>query len=348
MGNTIELYRSRVKRFFLSLATLLVLAVIVIILSLSIGSSMISPFEVFKAVFLKPFGYGISGQVYVIATLRVTRTIAAFSCGIALALAGLLMQTTTRNPLADPYIFGLSSTALTFIALAALISPVLVTSRYALVLIAFIGAMTGYVFTLILARLAGGSSLALVLAGIAIASLFSGLSFVLLYLVQSVLRAPFVYFLMGSASTVLAGDLAFLTYPLIPLTVVSMILYKPLNVYLYGDEYSRQLGYNPRITAVVASAIAAFSTALTISFVGIIGFIGLASPHIARFLVGSDHRFTIPITILVGGVLTTFSDIVARLVSIYSSGIGELPLGVITSIIGAPFLAYLVVRRERD
>ncbi|MEM0026700.1 MAG: iron ABC transporter permease [Ignisphaera sp.] len=341
----LELYKKKTKHFLISLSMLIAISIVVALISLSIGPSMLDPREVFKVVFLR---IKSDESIRVIAMLRVSRTVASYVCGIALSLAGLLMQTITRNPLADPYIFGLSSSALTAIAIAALISPSITVYKYNLVVIAFAGAIIGYLATVTLAKLAGGDSLALVLAGIAVASLFSGLSHVLLYMVQNIIRTPYVYFLMGSAATVTQRDLGLMTYPIIALIIVAIVFFKPLNTYLYGDEYAKQLGFNPRLVALIATGIAALSTAIIIAFIGIVGFVGLAAPHIARFFVGSDHKFSIPIAVLVGGSMTVLADIVVRLVSMYSGAVGELPLGVITSIIGAPFLAYLIVKRMRQ
>ena len=328
---------------------------------------MLDPGEVFKAIFLKPFGLKVDEHVERIAFLRLSETVASFFAGASLAVAGLLMQTVTRNPLSDPYILGLSSTALTAVALATLISPSLMVLKESNILVAFVGALLGYFLTISLAKLAGGSPLALVLAGIAVSSLFSGVSHVLLYMAQNILKIQYYYPLMGTAHLVKweeimpktclniegFGTVCFsypgplVTAPIIA-TIASLALFKPFNAFLYGDEYSKQLGFNPKITMFVASAIASILTAVVVAYIGIVGFIGLAAPHIARFLVGSDHRFSIPIAFLVGASLTVFSDIATRVISMSVPALGRLPLGVVTSVIGAPFLAYLVVKRVRE
>ncbi|MCC6046383.1 MAG: iron ABC transporter permease [Ignisphaera sp.] len=344
----LPLYERNIKHFFISLTSFTILIVFMFVLALSLGPAMLSPHKVFQAIFLKPFGYAVDDSVNVIAMLRLSRALASLLCGASLALAGLLMQTITRNPLADPYIFGLSSTALTAIALGIILAPNLMVHKAYVVIVSFLGALTGYALTLSLSKLSGGTSLAMVLAGIAIASLFSGASHILLYVVQQVIKTPYVYLLMGSASTVLLKDLYFLAFPTIILTILSLAFFKPLNAYLYGDEYAKQLGFNPTLVRDFAASIAALLTAITIAFVGVVGFIGLAAPHIARFLTGSDHKFAIPITTLVGALLTLVADIVVKLVSMFAGAVGELPLGVVTAVIGAPFLAYLIIKKVRE
>jgi iron complex transport system permease protein len=339
------LYRRKVEHFLISIYLLSLIIIITFVISISIGPAMFDPVKVFNAIF---FGYPVETNVKVIISLRLSRAFAALLSGASLALAGLLMQTITRNPLADPYIFGLSSTALTAVAIGIILAPSLMVYRQYLIVVAFLGAITGYILTLSLSKLGGGSSFTMVLAGIAIASLFSGISHILLYVVQQVIKTPYVYFLMGSASTVLQKDIPFLVIPTIVLTIIAIALFKPLNSYLYGDEYAKQLGFNPTLIRDLSAFISAFLTAITIAFVGIIGFIGLAAPHIARFLAGSDHRFSIPITVLVGALLTLIADVIVKLISIYSGAVGELPLGVVTAVIGAPFLAYLIIKRVRE
>ncbi len=341
------LYERKVKYFLIFFTSFVALTIFAFTLSLSIGPSMLDPVKVFKVVFLKPFGYAEEKMVEVIAELRVVRALASLFCGASLALAGLLMQTTTRNPLADPYIFGLSSTALTLVALGILLAPDFMVHKAWVIAVSFLGAMSGYALTLLLSKLGGGGSMAMVLAGIAVASLFSGVSHVLLYLVQQMTKTPYVYLLMGSASTVLERDLQFLAFPSATLAALTLALFKPLNAYLYGDEYAKQLGFSPALTRNAASLIAALLTAITIAFVGIVGFVGLIAPHVARFLAGSDHRFSIPLTALVGAFVTLVADIFVKLTSMLARGVGELPLGVVTSIIGAPFLAYVVVKRVK-
>ena len=343
----IEIYRKKTKSFLIYISILTLLTISIFIVSLSIGSSMLDPREVFKYFFLSSL-FKVDERIAIISMLRLSRTIASIFCGATLALAGIIMQTVTRNPLADPYILGLSSTALTAVSLSIIISPSLMVYRQNIILVAFIGAILGYLATLSIAKLAGGGGLALILAGIAISSLFSGLSHILLYIVQNIVKTPYVYLLMGSTQTVLLKDLNFMIYPVIVLAIASTAMFKPLNAYLYGDEYLKQLGFNPKTITIAASTIAALATAITIAFIGIVGFIGLAAPHIARFLVGSDHRFSIPTTVFIGAILTTLSDIAVRAISISATGIGELPLGVVTAVIGAPFLAYLIVKKVRE
>ncbi|MGC9010255.1 MAG: FecCD family ABC transporter permease [Sulfolobales archaeon] len=341
-----KLYKIKIRSFLLIFFSLLLLSIFMILVSLSIGSSMISLIDIIRGGIR-----GFSGEdnvFYQIFTLRISRTLASYLTGLLLGLAGVLIQTMTRNPLSDPYILGLSTTALTFLAIALLIFPDLMIYRYNMIYVSFLGALAGYALTALLSRLAGGGSYSLILSGVAVSFLFGGLSHILLYIAQNKLRIYYLYLLMGSSSTVLLGDLWYLIYVFIASFIVSIILHRFLNSYVYGDEYAKLLGYRIDLLRNITIAIIAIATASTISIVGIVGFIGLASPHIARFLVGQDHLLLIPTASLIGGLLTLLADILVRLTSVFFMGLGELPLGIYTSLIGSPFLAYLTIRRVKQ
>jgi len=338
----VELGRISIRRFIFSLILLIVALLLTLSLSLSVGSSEIGPIDALR--FL--IGFSRDETVARVMGVRIWRTAAAALSGALLALSGLLMQTVTRNPLADPYIFGLSSTALTAVAAAILINPAVQADSGALLVVSFFGALAGFALTLALSSLAGGSPIAMVLAGVAVSSVFSGVSRILLYMLQRVLDRPYYLLLMGSAYHVLARHIPYLAASLLFGFAASMLLFKPLNLYIYGDTYTREVGFSPRLVAVSASALASLMTGSTIAVVGIVGFIGLAAPHIARLMVGADHRFSIPATVLIGAEIALIADICTRFIS--RLGFGELPLGVVTSVIGAPFLAYIVIRKVRQ
>lgn len=336
-----QVYRAQIRRFFASALTLSLISVAMFLASLGIGPAGFSVrwlLEVISGEALR--------EAQVVLSIRLARTAVSYLTGAILGLSGALMQGVTRNPLADPFILGLSSSALTVVSAALVLQPGLLATRYYLMVLAFAGALLGYTITVALSRLAGGGSVSLVLSGIAVSAFFSGVSHVLLYAVQRATGIPYILLLAGSASAALARDIPYLLTSAAACLAISLAISKGLNAYLYGDEYSRQLGFNPRLLSLAASAIASLGTGVTIAVTGIVGFVGLASPHISRFLVGSDHRFLLPTSFLVGGVITLVADVVVRLISM-GSPYGELPLGTITSSIGGPFIAYVLLRWSR-
>lgn len=282
----------------------------------------------------------------VIISYRFVRAAIAMLAGALLATSGTLIQSIARNPLAEPYILGLSSTALTALAAAILVNPAVLASRSLSIAITFLGALGGYFLTSILSVLAGGTGYSLILSGIAVTATFSGLSHVLLYAIQSRLRVPYHLLLLGTTAAAVVHDVYILSLTLIAGFVALYILGLPkkLNAYIFGEVFAKQLGYDPRRLSLTTATLVSVLTGSTVAVLGVVGFVGLAAPHMARLLVKtSDHRATIVLSALVGAALTLLADVGARALAI-STAQGEFPLGTVTSIIGAPFLAYLIVK----
>lgn len=338
---TYVLHKLKLRRFFSSLIILIALLSLFSVISISVGSTYIPLNEIYSCI----TGLECSSSVSYILQYRLVRTLIALLAGGALATAGVIMQGIARNPLAEPYILGLSSTALTALSLAIMIDVNVVAHRYLSMLIAFIGALLGYLLTSTLSALAGYTSSSLILSGIAVTAFFSGTSHVLLYMVQDRLKFPYVHLLMGSTSVALFNDTYYLIAVLIICLTITYIcgIPKLLNAYLVSDEYARQLGYNLKVLITLAAFIASILTGATVAIVGIVSFIGLAAPHISRMILGTtDHRIITITSSIVGSLLVIIADIGSRLLMVLTAR-GEFPLGVVTSVIGAPFLAYLII-----
>lgn len=340
-----EIQKMSIRRFvFLTILTLCFLLLIFII-SLSIGSSML----LINDVFLCITRIHCNKTIELIIMYRFTRTAIAMLVGALLAMSGTLIQSIARNPLAEPYILGLSSTALTVIAIAIIINPSIIAMRPLLMILSFVGAFTGYILTTTISVLAKGTSISLILSGIAVTTLFSGFSHILLYIVQSKLRSPYHLLLMGSTTISLINDVYILLTILASGIVIIYLagLPKKLNAYVFGDEFAKQLGYNPKRLSIFTALLVSILTGSCVAIVGIIGFIGLVAPHMARLLLStSDHRVTVILSIIIGSILTTLADIISRVLAITTAH-GEFPLSSITSIIGGPFFVYLIIKSGR-
>ncbi|MCS7100025.1 MAG: iron chelate uptake ABC transporter family permease subunit, partial [Sulfolobales archaeon] len=247
---------ARVARLrFFTLSTLLALLLLTLVaVSVSIGASMIPLDKVLLCLLRIECGE----PARLIVELRITRTLAALLTGCMLAVSGVLVQGVSRNPLADPSILGVSSTALAVLSVFLLVDPTLIAYRQISILIAFSGALLGYFLTTSISLVAGGTGLSLILSGIAVSALFSGVSHILLFLVQDKLRHPYVFLLMGSASRVLSQDLVYLviTLALSVAIVFAFRIPKALNAYLFGDSYAAQLGYRVRVVTTVSAFVA--------------------------------------------------------------------------------------------
>uniref|UniRef100_A0A7C2ZLX4 Iron ABC transporter permease n=1 Tax=Ignisphaera aggregans TaxID=334771 RepID=A0A7C2ZLX4_9CREN len=335
-----ELRKAVIARATILVFSLTILLLILLVVSLSIGSSIISIKDVFSCVFLQE----CDRVTLNIVRYRIARSTTSFLVGALLALSGTFIQAVARNPLAEPYILGLSSTALSAIAITILVYPGVIVSRISLMIVSFCGAFAGYVLTTLLSTLAGGSSLSLILSGIAVTTMFSGISYMLLYVAQTKLAG--LHFrpdlmLLGSTASAQIID-AQILFTILAIGIIVMYVYdlpRKLNAYVFGDSLAKQLGYNPRSLSTITALIVSILTGACVSVVGIVGFIGLVAPHIARLIAGtSDHRITVIISLLVGSILSAAADIAAKMMSIYMP-YGEFPLGIVTSIIGAPFFS---------
>ena len=271
---------------------------------------------------------------------RFTRSLSVVLTGFIIGVSGSLLQGCLRNPLVDQYILGIGTGSLFLVYISILIYG------YSLAitpLFAIIGGLTALALTLIIGDYIGGSDTAYVLSGLGVNSLFAGLSIILVNILST--RYPYIVSLyMGSFTRALPEHHTVLLI-LVLINIISyIILAKPLNTIVLGDQYSLQLGYNPYSYRRLTLLVAGVSSSITVSIYGLIGFIGLITPHISRLLVKTiDHRFTIPLSGLTGSLILLITDCFTRLVLVDITG--EIPTGALVSSIGAPFFIILVLKR---
>lgn len=326
------------KKKRLSLTILLgsLTTLVLSLVSLQIGASPISLLDALMR------GGDHRGLEVILGT-RAPRAVTAIIVGSSLSVAGAVMQNVFRNPLADPYITGVASGAAFTASLATLFGVTVLSpaSAYTLPLMSFIGGMTALCLTMIFGRAAGGSSTGLLLSGVAVSFLFSAATTILISM-SGGKTLGVVFWLFGSLITS-SWRFVYVIAPL-SIAVIAYVLVnaRKMNVMLLGDDEARQLGIN--VSFLRWSMIVSLSllTSTAVAFHGIIGFIGLVAPHISRMVVGEDHRLLIPSSIFVGSCIILFADLVARTVI----SPGELPIGAITSMIGAPFLIFLLANRR--
>ncbi len=288
----------------------------------------------------------LAGRCSLVALLRVWRTLAAAAVGGLLAGAGCLIQSATGNVLAEPSLLGLSSTALLAVGLLVLFNPLALYMPLLLSLVAFAGALLGYTLTLLVSEAAGGGGSTLILAGVAVTAFTTGVAELVCFIVQTRSHEPLLMLLLGSFSYTSLHDALTCCLCLAVAVPACFALFKPLNALAYGDEYAHQLGYSPTLIRRVSSALAALMVGVTVACAGIIGFVGLVSPNMARSLVASsDIRMVLPVSMLIGSLVTLLADISTRLASAVLMT-GELPVGVLTALLGGPFFAYLLISRR--
>ncbi len=277
--------------------------------------------------------------------LRAVRLVAAASAGALLAASGALLQAATRNVLAEPFILGVSSGALAAVAAAHLaLGPG--AAYYASAPAALAGALAAFAATACVARAAGGTATALVLAGVGVTALLTGVAELELFILQSRYGFPYTLLLLGTAAYAGPDDAALLAAAAATAAPALLALSRRLDALVLGDDYAAQLGVDPARVRALASALAALYASLTVASLGVVGFVGLVAPNLARTLVGGAHARAAPAALLLGSLLTASADAAARLTSA-ALALGELPLGLYTGLIGGLFLAYLVASRLR-
>jgi iron complex transport system permease protein len=275
----------------------------------------------------------------IVRTTRMPRAFIAAAIGASLAIAGALMQTLTRNPLAAPSILGVNAGASFVVVLAAVIFAV--SSMQALMWLAFAGAAFGAIVVYVLGSVGrdGLTPLKMVLAGAAMTALFSSFTQGILVLNKQSLSTV-LYWLTGT----IAGRSPELLMEVLPYMVVCWIaawlISSELNVWMMGEDTAKGLGQKTIVLKVIAGIIVVVLAGGSVSVAGPIGFIGIVIPHISRFISGIDHRWVIPYCAILGAILLIAADLIARFIMIPE----EVPVGVMTAVIGAPFFMHIARR----
>jgi iron complex transport system permease protein len=312
---------------------LILLAAMVLLISLATGSVSLTPMEFWQG--LSDADSGLHRTL--VFDLRLPRALNAFATGGLLAIAGVLMQVLLRNPLADPYILGVSGGAAVF----ALVAIMLGLSGIWVDAGAFAGALTATSLVFALAQGRGGwTPLRLLLTGVVLAAGFGAVISLLLAMSPDSSLRGMLFWLMG--------DLSFSENPgghLIVLAIAvaaGLVVARQLNVLSRGDLQAETLGVAVRPLRIGVYVGSSFITAIAVTTAGSIGFVGLVVPHLMRMLTGPDHRYLIPASALAGGSLLATADTIARTVIAPR----QLPVGAITALIGVPLFLFLITRRR--
>ena len=331
------------------LISILIFAVgiILFVMNLCFGSVSIPMKEIWAAV----FGGDDATYRAIVLDYRLPQAITALLAGIGLSVSGLLMQTLFRNPLADPSLLGISSGSSLGVALVVLlgtasglsVSTLSLWSTFGVTVAAFVGAFAVLLLILALSsRLR--SMVSLVLVGIMIAYIAGSVTDILKFFSQKEGLHSFVIWGMGSFSNVSKAQLPFFAITVLVGTIGSFLLFKTLNLLLLGERYAENLGVNIKRSSMLIILASGFLTALITAFCGPIAFLGLAVPHIARFLFkSSDHKLLIPATAFIGMDLALFCNLIARLPSFE----GNLPINSVTALIGAPIVLWVIFHRQK-
>ena len=330
------------------LITIIFIGILLFFLNLFIGSVTI-PFSDLFNVF---FGDESSQTIKtIVLDYRLPQAVTAIFAGAALSVAGLLMQTLFRNPLADPSMLGISSGAGLGVAITILLTGVIGNSALSTMgiwtnlgvsLAAFIGA------TLVLMLILGFSSrvrnmTTLIIIGLMVSYLAGSLTDIMKFFSMKEDIHAFVIWGMGSFSAVGTSKLMFFSISIIIGLFASLFMTKNLNITLLGDLYAENLGLNVKRNSLFIVLVSGYLTAIVTAFCGPIAFLGLAIPHLTRFIFRtSDHKVLVPATMLIGMVISLLCNLVARMPGFE----GNLPINAVTAFIGAPVVIWVILRKR--
>jgi len=338
-----SIHKAYRKRFFKRLLLTVVLGLLMGVLlwmSLISGANGINTSDTFKL-------FGMDEQFNMIVhAIRLPRALAAFIVGMLLGLSGVVMQGVLRNPLASPFTLGISQAAGFGASLAIIAFDTSISSNHAwfsVPLLAFMASLLCSLLIIWIGKKVGMNPTALILAGVGLGSLFHSGTMFLQYFTTEINAAATLFWTFG--------DLSKATYPILFLLGVIFIVslgvlwfsHWKFDALGFGDESAFNKGVNVKRFRIVMLLFSALCTAIAVAFFGIIGFIGLVAPHMVRLILGNSHSALIPLSALSGGVLLLGADLAARLM-LYPS---ILPVGILTSFIGAPMLLYLLIAGKK-
>lgn len=320
----------RILKLFYRFIILLLLLILTAIAACSIGTVKIPPAEVLSIM----IGEGSLTYQTILLKIRLPRVIQSAVVGMGLAVSGAFFQGLLANPLADPYILGVSSGA----AVGAAVSIMMGLGILGTQAFAFVGALATIYLVIVLSQIGPRTyTITMLLAGIAVSTFLSSVVSFLMLLSDHKL-ASIVFWMMGGFNLISWKEVI-ISVPVILTGIIIMYLFsRDLNAIMMGDETARHLGVDTEKVRRVVLVCGSLVTATAVSVSGIIGFVGLMIPHVTRMLVGPDNRMLVPYSAVIGGLFLVIADTVSRTVIQPT----EIPIGIITAAFGGPFFLYIL------
>ena len=327
------------KKFIISLSVGLVLLLGLIILFLSVGAEKVSAMDVINGLF--NYDDNVFNQT-IVRNIRLPRLIADIMVGGCLALAGAIMQGTTKNPMADSGLMGISSGSVFAVVIIIAFFPGI--SRLGRIGFSCLGAL---VVTMLIYGIAylgrkNATPERMVLSGMAISTLFSSVTTA--FILQEGISGEMMRYTAGSSANTIWLDIEVALPFFIVGVILALIISRSLTIMNLGEEVSKGLGANTTVIRILSTIIVLVLSAIAVVIIGPIGYVGLMVPHIARKLVGTDYRFVLPTATIFGAVFVVCADMIARTILIPY----EFPIGVLITIIGVPFFIYASRKQDLD
>ncbi|QLH75633.1 MAG: iron ABC transporter permease [Methanomassiliicoccales archaeon] len=322
-----------------------VLMLLLMGVSLSIGSAGISVFEAYAAIFDRflPDLFDVSWLANtVVWQLRLPRTLMAVAAGAILAIAGCSTQGILHNPLATPYTLGVSASAGFGAAIGIILGHGLFEGSLLVIGNAFLFSLIPAFVILLASRRIGMSPETMILCGVAMAYIFSASNTLLQFFAEADAMKSTVFWMVGDLARSAWWQLPYVFATLTIFILIVLFFAKDISIIKMGDDSAKGLGVEVERVRTIIIMAACLSTAVIVSFTGAIGFICLLAPHIARLVIGSEERYLLPASALGGSCLMLFADIIART----AAAPVMLPVGAITALLGGPLLIYLLLRQR--
>ncbi|GMK48231.1 corrinoid ABC transporter permease [Paenibacillus glycanilyticus] len=327
----------------------MLLLAVSIVLSLSIGSSMLPFADVWGILWHQlPWTddagtHWSTGEIAIVTQVRLSRVLLGVLVGACLGLAGAGFQGVLRNPLADPYTLGVSSGSSVGAAFLILFGYQAVLGEWTIPVVAFMTGTLTLLGVFFLARSRGVMQIeTLILSGVIIQSFLGAFVSFMVSMSDEVIN-QILFWLMGSLAMKNWADV-YIVLPCLVIGLPILIAYgQALNLFVLGERHAEHLGIRVERTKLIVLIGSTLLTAAAVSVSGVIGFVGLVVPHLIRLMVGPDYRLLIPLSAIGGGIFVLWSDTLARI----ALAPKEIPLGVVTALLGAPFFAYLLYRRKK-
>ncbi len=315
---------------------LIILLIVGVFISISFGSTKIPLSAILSTI---KQGNSTSKFYRIINFVRIPRTFAAVLAGCALSVSGVILQSVLNNSLASPSIIGVNSGAGLFTVLIAAFFPKYV---YLTTIAAFMGAILAVLMVYLIAKKTGASRMTIILSGVAVSSFIGAMTDTVLTIKPDTVIGR-TAFLIGGFSGVTIDKVSFAGGFILTAIIIAFILGYDMNILALGDESAKSLGLNVARIRFIYLILAAILAGSAISFAGLLGFVGLIVPHVARILVGYDNRILLPVSALLGGIFTLLCDLLARVIFAPY----EIPVGIIMSFLGGPFFIYLLIKGKR-
>ncbi len=339
-SDIIQMYKRKLSRWTVIVLLMVTALFFSIVITVCIGMTHIPFTEVFDILL---GGEGTGNNRTIIMQIRLPRVLMAGLVGSALALAGAAMQGLFKNPMASPYILGLSSGGAFGASLAIVLGVSFATGLFAIPAMAFVFCFLTLFLVYSISKVRGRTPVeTLLLSGIAVGAFFSALVSLMKYLSGDELRSIVFWMMGGLWRADWTQVLVIIPFILVG-SLMIFVLSRDLNIMMIGEDHAVNLGVNTQNVTKMVLVGSSLMTAAAVSVSGIIGFVGLIVPHILRIFVGPDHRIMLPTTLIVGAIFMIYMDTLARTLMAPE----ELPVGIITALLGAPFFLYLLRRRRR-